>query len=530
MKNKRFISQAAICLMATMLPLTSCDTDGLHELNVNPNARNTVNTNFLFTAAALSTACNGAGGDNWYTNWRTNVGTCAYAIQQLAQATGGIAQGDKYFENQEASQGVWDWYYNDQLKNLAEVIKQTGPGGFEEGKRPNTREASRILRVVNFHRLTDWFGNIPYSEANKGIELIYKPKYDDQQAIYADMLKELDEACTNISASNPDDGFAASDLIYKGDIAKWKKWGYTLMLRLAMRISNVDAATAATYVTKAAQGGVFTSNLDNAIIPMAIPQVWNNQNGLVRAFVDGSQPTTLSKTMIDKLKGPNTGSTADDDPRLMIISGGIAGNVDPLAQRGLPNGLDAGTLDAYTGIPSTSINATFSSFNSKFLDRDEPYMMMNYAEAEFLLAEAKERGIGTVPGTAQEHYDAGVRAACKMYIIHDVSFVVSDAAVDTYLGQAHVAYSGTQAEKLEKIGTQLWISKFLNWWDAWSDWRRTGYPTLVPVNYPGNLTDGQIPRKLKLPSSEQTRNQENMAAGATNPDTQVGKVWWDGGN
>ena len=211
--------------MATMLPLTSCDTDGLHELNVNPNARNTVNTNFLFTAAELSTACNGAGGDNWYTNWRTNVGTCAYAIQQLAQATGGIAQGDKYFENQEASQGVWDWYYDDQLKNLAEVIKQTGPGGFEEGRRINTREAGRILRVVNFHRLTDWFGNIPYFEANKGIELIYKPKYDDQQAIYADMLKELDEACTNISASNPDDGFAASDLIYQRRHCQVEKMG-----------------------------------------------------------------------------------------------------------------------------------------------------------------------------------------------------------------------------------------------------------------------------------------------------------------
>ena len=161
--------------------------------------------------------------------------------------------------------------------------------------------------------------------------------------------------------------------------------------------------------------------------------------------------TTLSKTMIDKLKGPNTGSTADDDPRLMIISGGIAGNVDPLAQRGLPNGLDAGTLDAYTGIPSTNINATFSSFNSKFLDRDEPYMMMNYAEAEFLLAEAKERGIGTVPGTAQEHYEAGVRAAIKMYIIHDVSFVVSDAAVDTYLGQAHVAYTGSQQRSWKRL-------------------------------------------------------------------------------
>jgi hypothetical protein len=530
MKNNRFISHAAICLMAIMFPIASCDTEGLQELNVNPNAQTTINTNFLFSAAALSTACNGAGGDNWYTNWRTNVGTCAYAIQHLAQATGGIAQGDKYFENQEASQGVWDWYYNDQLKNLAEVIKQTGPGGFEEGKRKNTREAARILRVVNFHRLTDWFGNIPYFEANKGLERIYQPAYDHQEEIYADMLKELDEACTNISASNPDEGFAASDMIYQGDIDKWKKWGYSLMLRLAMRMSNVDAAGAATYVTKAAQGGVFSSNGDNAIIPMGTNQLWNNQNGLSRGFVDGSQPTTLSKTLVDKLKGANQNSAADDDPRLLIISGGVNGNQDPLAQRGMPNGLDQGTLDLYTGQSGTDVNATFSSFNSKFLDRDEPYMMMNHAEVEFLLAEAIERGIGTVDGTAAEHYEAGVKAAIQMYVIYDPSFTVSDAAVTTYLAQPYVAYNGTQAEKLEKIGTQMWISKFLNWWEAWNDWRRTGYPVLVPVNYPGNLTGGQIPRKLKLPSSEQTRNQQNMEAGRTNPDTQVGRVWWDGGN
>jgi hypothetical protein len=530
MKHISFIGKMAIGLIAVLHPLAGCDTDQLHDLNVNPNALTKVNVNFLFTAAELSTACNGAGGDNWYTNWRTNVGTCAYAIQHLAAVTGGISQGDKYSENQEASQGVWDWYYGDQLKNLVEVIKQTGEGGFEEGKRKNTREAARILKVVNFHRLTDWFGNIPYTDANKGIEGVFKPAYDNQQTIYMDMLKELDEACTNISASNTDDGFAASDMIYQGDISKWKKWGYSLMLRLAMRISNVDAANAASYVSKAVAGGVFASNADNAIILMAIPQVWNNQNGLVRAFVDGSQPQTLSKTLVDKLKGTNAGSAADDDPRLMIISGGIDGNVDPVAQRGMPNGLDLGTLDVYTGTTGTNINGTFSAFNSKFLDRDEPYMMMNYAEVELLMAEAIERNIGTVPGTAQAHYDAGVKAAIQMYTLYDASFAVSDAAVTTYLSQPYASYTGTSAEKLEKIGNQMWISKFLNWWDAWSDWRRTGYPVLVPTNYPGNLTNGQIPRKLKMPSSELARNQENYAAGATQPDTQVGKVWWDGGD
>ena len=520
----------AIVLIAVLQPLAGCDTEELQDLNVNPNALTTVNVNFLFTAAELSTASNGAGGDNWYTNWRTNVGTAAYAMQHLAAVTGGISQGDKYFENQEASQGVWDWYYGDQIKNLVEVIKQTGEGGFEEGRRKNTREAARILKVVNFHRLTDWFGNIPYFEANQGIGQVYTPKYDHQRDIYMDMLKELDEASANISTSNPDDGFAAADMIYQGDISKWKKWGYSLMLRLAMRISNVDPTTAATYVSKAAAGGVFESNDDNAVIRMSLPLVWNNQNGLSRAFVDGSQPSTLSKTLVDKLKGANEASVADDDPRLMIISGGVGDSVDPLDQEGMPNGLDLGTLDVYTGTVGTDINNTFSSINIKLLDRDEPYMMMHYGEVELLMAEAIERNIGTVPGTAEEHYNAGVKAAIQMYTLYDPSFAVSDAAVATYLSQPYAAYLGTTDEKLEKIGTQLWISKFLNWWDAWSDWRRTGYPVLIPTNYPGNLTNGQIPRKLRIPSSELARNQENYAAGATQPDTQVGRVWWDGGS
>jgi len=521
MRYKSTIGKAAFCLAAVISPLAGCDTDQLHDLNVNPNAVSSIDMNFLFTAAELSTASNGAAGDSWYTNWRTNIGTAAYAIQQLSTtATSGIGQGDKYWENLEASQGVWDFFYDDQLKNLVEVIKQTGEGGKQEGLRKNMREAARILKVANVHRLTDWFGNIPYSEANKGVEGNFFPAYDKQQAIYADMLKELEEACANISTSNADEGFAAADMIYQGDVAKWKKYGYTLMLRLAMRMSNVDATNAASYVTKAVAGGVFASNADNAIIPEdAANQA--TQNGITRSFIDGGNSTVLSQTLIDKLK--NTG-----DPRLMIFSGGVKGDKTPANQKGMPNGLNNATLDAFTGTPSTVAANVFSTLNSLFLDRDEPYMMMNHAEAEFLMAEAIERGIGTVPGTAAAHYAAGVKSAMQMYVLNDASFVVTDAAVATYL--AANPYAGTLDQKLELIGTQLWISKFLNWWDAWSDWRRSGHPALTPVNYPGNLTGGQIPRKLKLPTSEYTRNADNLNAGATSPDTQVGKVWWDGGN
>ena len=142
-------------------------------------------------------------------------------------------------------------------------------------------------------------------------------------------LKELDEATAAISASATDEGFSTCDFIYDGDIAKWKKWGYSIMLRLAMRVSNVDPAMAATYVSKAVAGGVFESNDDNVWINMADgPSEWVNQNGISRAMApgDGGQGNSsfMGKTLIDWLMGTDKTSTADDDPRLMIYSGGIA--------------------------------------------------------------------------------------------------------------------------------------------------------------------------------------------------------------
>lgn len=232
----------------------ACDTKELHDLNINPQALNQVNLNFIFTSVELGIASNGSAGDNRYIDWRTNIGWCAYAIQQLANAGGGIAPGDKYTVNAETNAAPFEFTYNDQLKNIAEILKQSGPGGFAEGKYVNMRNAARILRAFSFARLTDFYGNVPYTEANKGTEGIFFPKYDTQDAIYADLLKELDEASGALSTSNPDEGFAAADFIYKGNIARWKKFGYSLMLRLAMRISNVDPAKAATYVTKAAAG------------------------------------------------------------------------------------------------------------------------------------------------------------------------------------------------------------------------------------------------------------------------------------
>jgi hypothetical protein len=161
--------------------------------------------------------------------------------------------------------------------------------------------------------------------------------------------------------------------------------------------------------------------------------------------------------------------------------------------------------------------------NIKFLDRAEPYNLMNFSEVAFLLAEAKERGIGTVSGTAQTWYEAGVKAAMQYLVAYDASFTITDSQVTTYL--ANYPYT-PGANGLKQIGTQLWLSRLLNWWEAWSDQRRTGYPALVEVNYPGNITGGHIPTRLRYPSHEVATNSANIAAGGTE-NILTAKVWWD---
>jgi hypothetical protein len=113
----------------------------------------------------------------------------------------------------------------------------------------------------------------------------------------------------------------------------------------------------------------------------------------------------------------------------------------------------------------------------------------------------------------------------QMYTPFDPSLVVSDSAVTAYL--ARYPY-GVAKPALQMIGEQLWVNKFFNWWEAWADWRRTGYPALTPTNFPGNVTNGIIPRRLQYPATEAAGNQ-NYASGATKPDTYTTRTWWDGG-
>ena len=524
-----------------------CNTDELKGLNTDPQALDNVDPNFLFTSAELGTASGGTAGDNRYIDWRTNINFAGYAIQQLASTGGEL--GEKYVESGstfESSNAPFEFIYADQLKNISVIFKATAPGGPYEGQFHNMVQASRILRAFLFSRLTDYYGNIPYFESMKADSGLYFPHYDSQESIYQDILKELHEATTSIT--DPTDALgevelaalSRADIIFDGDLDKWRKWGYSLMLRLGMRVSDVKPDWANTYVAEAVAGGVMESNADNVFIPTAeAPSLWTNQNGISRAFIpgDGGQASFVSKALVDMLKGPNATSTADDDPRLMVLLGGIGnwtpdgftpidGGTDPLKQKGMPNGKTNTDLEGIEGVHPLDLNVTYSRINPLLLDRDEPYMLMNYGEVELYLAEAAKRGIGGVdPASAATHYNNGVKASMQMYTPYEGSAVgaltVSDQAVTDYLTQFPYA-DGTA---LEQIGNQLWLNKYLNWWDAWAEWRRTGFPKLDPVKFPGNSTGGTIPVRLKYPNAEVAGN-PNFASGSS-PNDFTTRVWWD---
>lgn len=529
-------------LTLSIATFIGCNTKQLQDLNINPQSQPTINLNFMFTSGQLWIAGGQGGDQNRTLNWRTNIGMCAYAIQHLAFLNQGVAPGDKYTEDFEASFTPFQYFYTSPLKDFGEILYQIDSGFAQGIDYNNLKQATRIMKAFTFHRLTDYYGSIPYFDALKNHgDNIFFPRYDKQKDIYMDLLKELDEATAAFTSAMPD-GFAEGDIYYNGDINKWKRWGYSLMLRLAMRISEVDAATANTYITKAVAGGVFTSNDDNVYIPMDIgPLREINQNGTSRTFIpgDGGQSTIMSKTLIDFLKGSNPASVADDDPRLMILTAGIGSwdsedswnptNTNPVDQKGMPNGKDETMLKVIEGISQNdpfNPHVLYSKINPKLLDRNDPYPLMNYAEVEFLLAEAAERGIGGLsPADAKSHYDKGVKAAMQMLIKYDPTFLVTDAQVASYL----TTYPyGITKPALEMIGDQLWVSQFLNWWEAWTNYRRNGLPNLVPTNYPGNVTNGVIPTRLNYPTGEISGN-PNYGAGATQPNTWTTKVWWAGG-
>ena len=522
--KQRLLSRKLYIILSLSLFISACDKN-FEKMNVNPNAFNEPVIKNLFSMSIVNIA--GVGDDRDWGN-----GMYAGGIMQYFASLDQHMSGEKYLYNPGYNDGFFQAGYQSHLKEVQQIISLIK----DDPDQTNLYAMSRIMRVYAFHRITDFYGDVPYFDADKGfIDGTYKPKYDKQSDIYADMLKELDESALLLDASKPNIG--AADFLYNGDVVQWKRFAYSLMLRLGMRLTKVDPASAESYVKKAIAGGVMQSNADVAKLnhTNGTGLNWNwdsfyqNQEE-IPVGSEGKGTSKLSKSFVDFLKDNN-------DPRLPFYATLWQGNADPSQlpsssapekQKGLPNGYDFTTIK--TVIPNWTDNmyTEYSEINlNTIANMAAPTIFQSYAEVELLLTEATIRGWDS--GDPKIHYDKAVTAAMDMVNLFPGGVSISPSAISGYL-TAHPFMSSNFDKQMEQIHYQYWVVHFfVDNIEGYSNWRRTGYPILVPVNYPGNETGGVTPRRLLYPQSEKILNTENYNAAVQiqGPDLYTTRVWWD---
>lgn len=359
----------------------------------------------------------------------------------------------------------------------------------------NYEAISLVLETYTMSLITDTYGYAPYIEASKGEEGILKPKYDSQEAIYTQLLLNLDNANAMINVTTKVEG----DLLYSGDMLKWKKFCNSLHIRLLMRISNKVNVNARLneILTKPAQYPLFTSNADNAnyVYSGSYPNISPMSDGVNRLY--GYNIVIPSTHLVNTL-------ITNNDPRLAEWIDPIVGTTNQL-------GLQPGLALDQIGEPTKYSRRAEDYFYTKTKISS---LFMTYSELNFLLAEASQRNLITT-GAAQSYYNTAVEASFKQWnVIMPTDYLTVTAP-----------YSATT----EVLYTQKWLALYHTGVESWLDWKRTGKPSFIKAG-PGAKNNGKIPRRIMYPSLEQSVNAQNnndalQKMGGT--DDINAKTWWD---
>lgn len=370
-------------------------------------------------------------------------------------------------------------WYQGPLINLQTVL--------DNSTVPNQLAVSRILKSYYMWMLTDRWGDVPYSEALQG-SANFTPRYDTQQEIYTELFAELRAAHDQINEAVGLD----SDIMYNGDMGKWKRFANTVRMLMALRLSEVNPSLAQSEFNHALSAGVMQSNGDSFVFEHLADA--NNQSywyGQIE--VAGREWWALSESLVELMEPV-------DDPRLSVYG-------DPARATG-----------EYVGMPYGSEeinNATenYSLLGEAVRAQDARIYLVTFPQVLFARAEAALRGwTGEDAGTL---YEQAVRQSI-------VQWTGSTAGASAFLAQDEIAFDGT----LEQIGTQRYVHLFMHGWEGWAEWRRTGYPTnLVEPN------GRAIPTRQSYPSNESFNNTENYNEAVQRQfggnDDLYGRLWWD---
>lgn len=504
---------ALIIPLVSLLAMNSCDK-GFQDVNVDSFSLTTIDPDYLFSNAEQLTIM-------------SLVDYDASIVQQVITVQPGTLAGANFNIDLDINtRKLFDNYSTGPLKNIYMILNATK----NDPKRVNLYNMTRILKAYVFMQMVDAYGDVPYTEAGQAfLTGIYLPKYDAQATIYDDILKELSDATKSLDATQ---AIPTQELIYAGNIPKWKKLGNSLLLRAAMRFTKVDAAKAKANVLIAldpANGGVIEAVADNAKISFNT----TFSNSAVGAF-QGSERGNyyLGEPFVNYLKATN-------DPRLSRIAvryqtpAGLfpaaTGTADTISshQIGMPFGYNGGNIVTAPNFPGI-LGAAFAYSQpnrATVTAQGAQAVIISASQTLLLKAEAAQRTY--ITGSAATFYNAGVKAHMDMMAVNYTALAITASSQDAYLA----ANPFDPAKALEMINTQYWISSYTIWGEAWANFRRSGFPVLTPNPYPSQdpLVKGGFIRRMTYPDREWSVNGPNIQAAIDRqgPDNLVTRVFWD---
>lgn len=509
-----------ILLPVSLFFLASCDKE-FEEINTNPYALTTIEPALLFTNVQRLTH------PGFWEGEQT-------IVQQFVNAynTGATAGFNFNEDNNNFNVPRWNDNYPNSIKLIEQIISLVK----DNPDKVNLYNQTRIWKSYIYMTLVDTYGDVPYSQAGKAfLEATFYPKYDKDEVIYEALYNEIKAA---VAALDGTKAGVKEDLLYGSEsstdqVTKWKRFGNSLLLRMGMRYSKIDANKARSIVQEAYNAGLMQTNADNALIKFT--SVYVNQ------LNNGPRATNpyfyyLAEPFVNRMKNFR-------DPRLKYIAGKYADPNQALAltpdttmaaQFGFPVGYDQTSVLNYPGYRGTNgTGQNYSQLNyAVFGSATAPVFYATNAQTKLLLAEAAQRGWLTgLTGalTAQQYYEAGVKASMDEYSLYPnvPAVAIPEAAQNSYLTMPGVAWNAGNA--LELINTQYWIASLGNGAEGFANFRRSGFPTLTPNGY-NNLLQGGFARRFAYPNEESARNNANYQEAVTSmggQDNLTTRIFWD---
>lgn len=431
---------------------------------------------------------------------RTTTATPALLLTYIEenafnQISEGSAEASRMLVN---TLGLTDEYYSWQRGSFTDYDYMSQVTDMENAA--NNDGGKQYLALAKFFdsffivELTQQFGNVPYTDALGAAQGNIKPKYDTQEDIYKKVLSDLSDA-NQILTDNP--GTINGDIVYQGNVMEWRKLINSFALRVLISLSHKTGDTNLnveqhfqTIMSDPQKYPLMTSNSDNAELTF-----YDTNGNRYPSYEDNAMQSNvyMEKTFVDKLKNFK-------DPRLFSFA----------APELIYSSAPADSFGAYDGVLGSAtlnemINASDSGKVSRINPRyynsptNEPSIALGYAETEFNIAEAIQRG--WISGNANTYYQNGISASMKFYGIDDTQ-------INQYIQSDSVALAGSNA--LHQILLQKYIAFFMNsGWEAFYNQRRTGYP-VFDISGGGVADKEGVPRRWMYPESELQNNSDNV--------------------